>query len=662
MEGWLLKKMPRPADRDKRNRVKRLVANALRGGDQFQRRYVVLDGAAGELAYYRDDDDARRGAGAAAGLVDLRRVLSVDVGDAPGELALATAERLYAFRADSAAAAAAWAAAVRVAAAAVAGEEPRPDRSSAAAPVRSPSVLVDGDDDRGGDRKRSTVSVLGWLGGAGRGDDRDDVAAASSGALAAFRRGGDGAVADAYCGGGPVAALSFFAERGLDSVPFFRHLQELGFDGDLERLFSRCAVASYADGDVVAREASAGAALRRFGAPPAVYCVLAGALERRRVVHGEARLVEQLEEGAWCGDVEAGALRGCYAASVVAAGPGVTLLEVPWAAVARVLEAAAGARARRTRGLLADTLRAADLFRGFGDGEVAAMVDLLELRFYGPGDVVVAEGDKADGFYVILCGAADVATRAAGPVRGCLPGDWFGEIGLLKHRPRAATVSAGEDGGLAVLRCDAADFGAFLELGGDRLRADFDAAIANQMAHLLAPVPQFAALGGAWLGALAELFDFREVPRGGELCAQGAPSGGLFVVLRGFIDLRSASVAVGGGGAVAFPAPATLATLRAHDLGGFSSLVYANAREPFTAAAAEDALVLWAAADRAHALLRKCPMLRHELEVAADALARAVDRDVAVAAAVHAAGAAARGALEARVADLEAEVARLRGA
>ena len=62
MEGWLLKKMPRPADRDKRNRVKRLVANALRGGDQFQRRYVVLDGAAGELAYYRDDDESRRGA------------------------------------------------------------------------------------------------------------------------------------------------------------------------------------------------------------------------------------------------------------------------------------------------------------------------------------------------------------------------------------------------------------------------------------------------------------------------------------------------------------------------------------------------------------------------------------------------------------------------
>ena len=60
------------------------------------------------------------------------------------------------------------------------------------------------------------------------------------------------------------------------------------------------------------------------------------------------------------------------------------------------------------------------------------------------GGVIVREGEESDRFYVIESGAVEV-TQAGRLLRRELPGDFFGEIGLLRSVPRTATVTALRD-------------------------------------------------------------------------------------------------------------------------------------------------------------------------------------------------------------------------
>jgi Cyclic nucleotide-binding domain/Major Facilitator Superfamily len=60
---------------------------------------------------------------------------------------------------------------------------------------------------------------------------------------------------------------------------------------------------------------------------------------------------------------------------------------------------------------------------------------------FGAGDVVVSQGDPADGYYVVVDGVLDV-TIDGRSVRQLGPGLAFGEIALLREVPRTATVTA----------------------------------------------------------------------------------------------------------------------------------------------------------------------------------------------------------------------------
>ena len=69
--------------------------------------------------------------------------------------------------------------------------------------------------------------------------------------------------------------------------------------------------------------------------------------------------------------------------------------------------------------------------------KLAARAEVVECAV---GDVVVAEGEPGDRFYVIIEGTADV-THAGTTARSPGAGDSFGEVALLHDMPRTATVT-----------------------------------------------------------------------------------------------------------------------------------------------------------------------------------------------------------------------------
>ena len=85
------------------------------------------------------------------------------------------------------------------------------------------------------------------------------------------------------------------------------------------------------------------------------------------------------------------------------------------------------------------------LFPDFSRDELVAVIGGLELLTYGPGDIVVAEGEPGGGLYLLTTGTVKAWTKDARGhyvlARTLHEGDFFGEVSVLTGQARTATVT-----------------------------------------------------------------------------------------------------------------------------------------------------------------------------------------------------------------------------
>jgi len=143
----------------------------------------------------------------------------------------------------------------------------------------------------------------------------------------------------------------------------------------------------------------------------------------------------------------------------VLAGGGIAVVGAAVIAVVMI-----GPEARMTPDATSETLRrvaSLPLFTGVPPAALETAVTRLRPIDVAVGTVVVREGEPASRFYLIERGEfavdqLDPETGSQRRLRVMGPDDVFGEIGLLAHGPRTATVTAASDGRLLAL--DGPDF------------------------------------------------------------------------------------------------------------------------------------------------------------------------------------------------------------
>jgi putative ABC transport system ATP-binding protein len=87
--------------------------------------------------------------------------------------------------------------------------------------------------------------------------------------------------------------------------------------------------------------------------------------------------------------------------------------------------------------------------------QLGAAAERLKPQRYAAGQLVIRQGERADRFFVVVNGCAEVFLETPdGPplvLNRLQPGEYFGEIGVLRGGKRTASVRASLDGGLDVL-------------------------------------------------------------------------------------------------------------------------------------------------------------------------------------------------------------------
>jgi len=87
-------------------------------------------------------------------------------------------------------------------------------------------------------------------------------------------------------------------------------------------------------------------------------------------------------------------------------------------------------------------------FRGVAQPILEDIASFFQTEVFSTGEAIIREGEKGEKFYVIVRGRVEVTKATAETESGSIQvavledGDHFGEIALLDHIPRTATITA----------------------------------------------------------------------------------------------------------------------------------------------------------------------------------------------------------------------------
>lgn len=91
-------------------------------------------------------------------------------------------------------------------------------------------------------------------------------------------------------------------------------------------------------------------------------------------------------------------------------------------------------------------LESAELFRSLKPVELGALRQVVVERTFTAGHDIFREGDNGDGVYVVKDGLVEISGLIHQDTRHVFsqigPGDLFGEMAVIEHRPRSATATA----------------------------------------------------------------------------------------------------------------------------------------------------------------------------------------------------------------------------
>jgi cGMP-dependent protein kinase len=84
--------------------------------------------------------------------------------------------------------------------------------------------------------------------------------------------------------------------------------------------------------------------------------------------------------------------------------------------------------------------------------------NVVEVKYFSPGTVIVKEGDRGDKFYIIRSGSVTITRKGEGVVGNYGKGQFFGELMFLKEKFRQATVTADAPTGVKCLTLERQHF------------------------------------------------------------------------------------------------------------------------------------------------------------------------------------------------------------
>ena len=231
----------------------------------------------------------------------------------------------------------------------------------------------------------------------------------------------------------------------LPKIPLFSDLPPDAFIA----LFERCPLKRVEPTEIVIAQGSLG---------DSFYVICAGSVRVFRTDGEHRREIATLEEGAFFGEMAllSGAAR---TASVEAATEDTQLLEISAPILTelshRYPQVASALKKFCRQRLLSNLMNSANLFQSFSRNDRRELVQRFRARDVSKGEMLIKEGHRSDGMYVILSGEVEVRVGATA-VATLKEGDVFGEMSLLTKANATATVAASKH--TSLLRLPRDDF------------------------------------------------------------------------------------------------------------------------------------------------------------------------------------------------------------